>query len=60
MTKERMDELQKLVSDILYDTADLDLVMANYGLEGYRKRIDDIAHFVVYSMIGDMANAGEI
>jgi len=59
MTKERMDQLENMVSRIIIDMDDLWWHSAQ-GEGAYYDRVDEIAHFIVYSLIGEMSEKKEI
>jgi hypothetical protein len=58
-TKERMDELHEIICNIIIDMDDLHMCELE-GPEVYSKRVMTIAHFILYSLIGEMSEKNEI
>ena len=58
-TAERMDELHKIIYDIIIDMDDLHMCELE-GAPAYYKRVNTIAHVILYSLIGDMTEKKEI
>lgn len=59
-SQERLDHLKGMVHDIIIDMDDLHICYLMDGEDGYHKRVDTIAHMILYSLIGEMALAKEI
>ena len=58
-TKERMDELHKIIYDIIIDMDDLHMCELE-GAPAYYERVSSIAHVILYSLIGDTTEKKEI